>query len=55
MSWALEMNAASRNDATSIFNDTHHFIDRFSLKCATVMDDDTIMLCARGRTPGMEE
>ena len=31
-----------------------HKIDRFHIKCATVMDDGSIAVVARGRTVGMK-
>lgn len=61
MTWALQMDASAEpqanQDAPPYVNAEPpiHNIDRFHVKCATVMDDDTIMVCARGRYPGMKE
>jgi len=61
MGWALQMDAAAdpqaNQDAPAYVNGASpsHNIDRFHVKCATVMDDDSIMVCARGRHPGMKE
>lgn len=61
MTWALQMDAAAEpqanQEAPPFVNGSPatHNIDRFHVKCANVMDDDTIMVCARGRYPGMKE
>ncbi len=56
--WALRIQASKNPQSGSGALDTakeEHNIDRFHVKCAVVMPDNSIAVVARGRYPGMRE
>ena len=56
--WALRIQASKTPQSGSGPLDLEkgeHNIDRFHVKCAVVMEDDSIAVVARGRYPGMRE
>jgi hypothetical protein len=58
MEWALKIQAAkSPQEGKSAVDNANgiHNIDRFHVKCAVVMSDNSIAVIGRGRFPGMRE